>query len=396
MLRSIKIGFFLAFRTFRRGHKGLLLTPILVMIITYINLLFIPGIIQGAVAANKKIQTVLSADYAVRPSIEQGNIQKTTAKLQSIRKLDGVVAATAVLQVGNKITHGESGGYWTVLAIDPESYRQVFSDKITRGKFITDNAPAQIALGSRIVNDATSGASIQSIGPGAEVNVLTYSGKNAPFKVSGIFDNTFYDADIRGFVSYKQYAKLDPVNTEQASAIFIKAKDHQLSEQTLAELQEIVGESQVHSSADSSASFEEQAGAYKDIGKIIAGMAVIVAAIVIFIVTYIDLAQRRRQIGIQRAIGIQHAAVMTSYLVRALVTTLIGVVVGGLIYRYMIVTYSKVHPFVLQSGEVSLYTSWSLYMWFAVFLMGVAVVSALLPASRELRRSLLDAIWNTR
>ena len=42
MLRSIKIGFFLAFRTFRRGHKGLLLTPILVMIITYINLLFIP------------------------------------------------------------------------------------------------------------------------------------------------------------------------------------------------------------------------------------------------------------------------------------------------------------------------------------------------------------------
>ena len=125
-------------------------------------------------------------------------------------------------------------------------------------------------------------------------------------------------------------------------------------------------------------------------------MAVIVAAIVIFIVTYIDLAQRRRQIGIQRAIGIQHAAVMTSYLVRALVTTLIGVVVGGLIYRYMIVTYSKVHPFVLQSGEVSLYTSWSLYMWFAVFLMGVAVVSALLPASRELRLSLLDAIWNTR
>ena len=103
------------------------------------------------------------------------------------------------------------------------------------------------------MNDATSGASIQSIGPGAEVNVLTYSGKNAPFKVSGIFDNTFYDADIRGFVSYKQYAKLDPVNTEQASAIFIKAKDHQLSEQTLAELQEIVGESQVHSSADSSA-----------------------------------------------------------------------------------------------------------------------------------------------
>src|SRR4030043_2800 len=70
----------------------------------------------------------------------------------------------------------------------------------------------------------------------------------------------------------------------------------------------------------------------------------LVAGITVFIVTYVDVINRRRQIGIQRAIGIKSHSITISYLIRALFYALVGLIIGILAIKYVIIPVEPRHP----------------------------------------------------
>src|SRR4030066_401702 len=109
-------------------------------------------------------------------------------------------------------------------------------------------------------------------------------------------------------------------------------------------------------------------------------VALIVAAITIFIVTYVDLSNKRRQIGIERAIGITPSAIVLSYIFRAGVYALVGILAAALIFIYVVVPLEARHPFHFPFGDVFLPVNISYLIRSALILCGVAVVSAFVPS----------------
>jgi len=83
-------------------------------------------------------------------------------------------------------------------------------------------------------------------------------------------------------------------------------------------------------------------------------LLLLVAAIAVFIVTYVDLVSRRRTIGIERAIGIGGGAIVLGYVLKAVVFAVVGVVVGGLLFVQVAVPVVAAHPFRFPIGPVSL------------------------------------------
>jgi putative ABC transport system permease protein len=73
-----------------------------------------------------------------------------------------------------------------------------------------------------------------------------------------------------------------------------------------------------------------------------------------FIVIYINVGHRKRQIGILRAIGVNRNVVLTSYLIQALLYAALGIIFGGIILGYIIKPYFDGHPIDLPIGLVSL------------------------------------------
>ena len=117
------------------------------------------------------------------------------------------------------------------------------------------------------------------------------------------------------------------------------------------------------------------------------------AAITIFIITYVDLVNKRRQIGIQRAIGITSSAIFLSYLMRAVIYSVVGVILGTLVYTYVVVPIEHANPLRLPAGYVYL-TSDTTYTLFIIgVLIIVSLVSATIPTLKTLRIKILDAIW---
>jgi ABC-type antimicrobial peptide transport system permease subunit len=62
-------------------------------------------------------------------------------------------------------------------------------------------------------------------------------------------------------------------------------------------------------------------------------VSALVAAITIFIVTYIDLVNRRKQIGIERAIGVRGGAIVSSYCLKALAYAVVAIALGLLLFK---------------------------------------------------------------
>jgi ABC-type antimicrobial peptide transport system permease subunit len=119
----------------------------------------------------------------------------------------------------------------------------------------------------------------------------------------------------------------------------------------------------------------------------------LVAGITIFIVTYIDVASRRRQIGIQRALGITPASVTMSYIMRALFYSLLALGAAALLFIYVIIPVEGRYPFHFPFGNVYLRVVPSFFLRMAAAVLGVSIVAAFIPVQQVIKVKIIDAIW---
>jgi putative ABC transport system permease protein len=148
-------------------------------------------------------------------------------------------------------------------------------------------------------------------------------------------------------------------------------------------------------SADLGTTVEDQVATFKLISNILKIISLLIAAITIFTITYIDLVNKRRQIGIERAIGIRSAPIILSYVIKAWSYAIAGIGTGFVLFRYAITPVVQHHPFHFPNGPVTLATTWHEMSQDLIILIIVATLAALIPSIRSVRIRILDAIWGT-
>lgn len=135
-------------------------------------------------------------------------------------------------------------------------------------------------------------------------------------------------------------------------------------------------------------------GSFDSIRSILNAVSLLVAAIAVFIVTYVDLVSKRRTVGIERAIGITAGAIVLSYVFKAIAFAVVGVVVGAALFTFVAVPVVNAHPFQFPIGPVTLSVTAGEMRGGAAVLVVVAALGALAPAWRSVRLRILDAIWD--
>ncbi len=132
---------------------------------------------------------------------------------------------------------------------------------------------------------------------------------------------------------------------------------------------------------------------FRIINQILNLINILIAGITIFIVTYVDLVNRKRQIGIQRAIGIKTHVIILSYVFRALLYAILGIIMGYLVYNYIIIPLELRRPFIFSFGPA--YLSGNNFILFRtiILVLTVSVVASCIPVLRVMRKSIIESIW---
>lgn len=400
LLETIRTAAFLAVRALARGPLGVLVMTITMMSLVYVQLLFIPSLIQGAIdqIESQLIDTTTSS-VQISPGPDERAIADASAVVDSARDVPDVEAATAALRIGSEVSAGTISGTWPVLAVEPGSYGEVFTtpSNLIAGDWLAENDRDGIVLGIGIAGagDAsrpTYRSSLRSVQVGDDVDVTLLDGMQATFTVRGIYRNDFEPSDSNAFITRDGATALLPNTDDIATSVSVRTVRG--GERTVvAQLQEQHGELGYETWLDLRVVIDSQTESFDIVKQILRVVSLLVAAVTVTIVTYVDLVGKRRTIGIERAIGIRSSAIVWSYVLKAIAYALAGTAVGIALLLGGVVPLIDRYPFSFPNGDVTLSVSRAQLRSDAAILIVVAVASALLPALRTVRVRILDAIW---
>lgn len=402
-MRAHKVAWFLSLRSLVRGNFGVTILTIFMLAIIYVNMLFIPSIIQGFIkATNKQLTSTLTSNVMISSSVAGSDISNREPLINDIRKNDKVEAVTGTYRAGMQISSGDISNVWTVDAIDPDSYKNVFvsPSRIYEGKFLNEDDEDGIFLGIQIAGVGNKllpnyASSLKTVRVGDTVTVSLVTGQKHDFKVKGIFENIFIFSDQKAYITHSAAEKLIPGSGGHATSIYIKTKDGVDEDKLGKELVKNMPGIKYQSSKVMAAGINEQVSAFNIVLEIMKGFSLIVAAITVFIVTYVELINKRKQIGIQRAIGIRPVAIVFVYIVKSFIFAITGIIIGAVIFNYICIPWVDANPLQFPYGPVKLFIENSEMLYDALILIIVAFISALVPAIQSVRIKILDAIWGS-
>ena len=401
MLRLLRVGVFLAYKAITKGNLGITLMTIFMLMLVALNLLFVPGLLHGIVdSANRILIKTYSADLIIEPEGDDLFITNVGSLMEAIESISGVAAVAARNNTNTKITYKDKHTTCTVVGIDPERDSQVFeiSQNMIEGTYLASRDRNEILLGVQIAGADIEkvelySSSLQHVHAGDKVAMSYANGPEKQYTVKGIFRTRFIQTDLQAFVTDLEFQSIIPASRNRASSIRIKLEEGANSQLVIQRIDVLRTSLEFKTWDETAGLVKSMTDSFLIINQILSVINFLVAGITVFIVTYVDVVNRRRQIGIQRAIGIKPQSITLSYLLRALFYSIVGLALAILAFKYIVIPLEARHPFHFPFGAAYLTTEFATTARISVTLLLIALIAAYLPVRHTIRLRIIEAIW---
>jgi len=401
-MKSLKVAAFMAVKSIARGNRWVFTLIVAMLALVYLNLVFAPAMLAGVVdTINNKIVNTMSGHIMIESKTEQKEIADVAALVDQIEAVDGVAAVSARSDAPADISFSGERFLTSVYSIEPDEDSQVFkiSENIIEGSYLNPGDTSQILLGVQIAGSDNENlelysVSLKSVHAGDVVTVDYPTGIKKQYTVKGIFQVELIQTDLSAFITETEYESMNPLADNTATSLHIRADDGNNLDPILTQIGSLRDGIRYRTWDEVAGVLKSMTRTFDDVIRILQVVALIVAAITIFIITYIDLVSKRKQIGIQRAIGITPSSIVLSYVLRAIIYAVVGTLVAVVIFAFIIRPIEARYPFHFPFGDILLPLDIAYLVRSMFILLGVAVVAAFLPAWRTIKIKIIDAIWS--
>ncbi|MFC2068510.1 ABC transporter permease [Chloroflexota bacterium] len=410
---NLKLTLFLAFKSIIKGNCWALILIILVMSLSFANLLLTPSILSGVTnTLNQQQIDTLYGNIVVDPPPTEHYLSHVSLIEKKIKQIPGITGVSSHLnssalieyQWKEKNTPSDKGDSvtWSVISIDPAQEVNVTTihEHIIQGSYLDSSDRDEILLGVEIAGGARAQTAefltLQGVQVGDKVRLTYPNGVQREYVVKGIFQaKEMTQADHLVFITKTEMASVmgRTVYDDRASQILIKIGQGVTENQIIQEIRSLGINAEVRSWSEYGGAMGGIVSSFDVITSLIGTIGLVVAGIVMFIVIYINVINKRRQIGILRAIGIKRDVIISSYLTQAIFYAILGIVFGGLIFGYVIQPYFELFPLDLPLGQVSLGISALTISSAVLGILTAAVLAGLIPVTSITRQPIIQAIW---
>jgi putative ABC transport system permease protein len=409
---NIRLAFFLAYKSVLKGSRWTLILIILVTSLSFSNLILTPSLMSGVTSAlnQQQIDTLFGNIIIDPPSNENyldhvGQIEGKLAQITSIVGVAPHLNINAFFEYNwqHRISSNDKGqtGNWNVVGIDPAKEVKVTTiySSLIEGDYLTPDDRDKILLGVEIAGgeQANTLSSLTLGGARVEDKIrLTYAnGNQREYTLKGIFKAREGGANNLAFVTQKEMSSVlnSSISTDSANQILIRISPQADENQTMTEIRALNIKGQIRGWEEYGGGVGGIVSSFGVITSIIGAIGLIVAGVVMFIVIYINVSNRKRQIGILRAIGVNRGVVMLAYLMQALLYAALGIIFGGLILGYMIKPFFDANPIDLPIGLISLVIDQTTVISAIFWLIAAAILAGLVPVLHITRESIIKTIW---
>jgi putative ABC transport system permease protein len=396
MKHEWRIPFFLISRHIRRGSKWTLALIIFLMAIAFINMVFATSLFNGIIAtSDAHVIDTYAGHITIYPNAEDDVISNTDRELKKIRAVSWVKAATAHYMLpASSMKYKNIKSTFRLVAVNPSDERKVTTvyQSMQSGKYLDPNDKKGILLGAQVTGSKEAASrSLKGVKVGDTVKV-TLQGTEYSFIVRGIFYSNYIETDFQTFVTEKAMRDVAPYMKDQASSILIRINTPGNEDKIISTLKARGVKGEMHPWKDSAGLMKNVSASFVSIDVILSLVATLIAAVTIFIVIYVDITNKRSQIGILRALGVRPYLIHMVYILQSAVYSIAGVLAGTIMFFGILVPYFVAHPFALPMGNAELAINVGNFLLRAETIFWVALASGLIPAIMVTRMNMLDEI----
>ncbi len=399
MFNDVKVGFLSSTSSIKRGNKKTLAFIVFVLALIFMNLVFLPSMIGGISGMFTDFMQYPYGDIVVEPSEDNPYINNADNVLQKLRAVPDVRAATKRLDVGASIQYKQKVVGSTITGLLPSEEYDVsnYPNIIKEGEFLGDLSRDEIIIGAMLVEGYFGSEIYDNLGGvrvGSFVDVTYSNGVVRTYKVKGIMEGTFELVDLNALVHYKEIEDVFGLDGSKATSVVIKVEDTADSAKVK---EKIIGagvKEPVFTSDEKSDAILRQAMQSIDMINVVSKyVSLIVGASLILIIIYINVLNRKKEIGILKAVGITPRSIVISYAGLSIFYVSLGILAGLVLY-FVIMYYFTINPVtfyetitIIPEIQVGLITE-------SIFTMLImSVIAGVFPAWRVSKESILKAIW---
>src|SRR5579859_242383 len=411
------VGFFLAVRDIKRSNPWTTLLIMLVIGLTFFNMLFIGGLLFGiADGLFGAYKLYYSGNILVVPATNKNDIPLANSVVSVAKNMPQFRAVSvrfvdpALLEYNyrNKVRLSDfaESANGQIVGIDPvaEDKTSHLSSVVVAGSYLSPHDADAILVGSTLMQKyATIRNAANTVGSRVLKNAdigsrvrLTVNGVQKEVVIKGVITTNVPTIDSRIYMVDSQLRALTNNTILSASEIAISlqpgaseklAKDYLIK--NLRSNSDIV----VQTSDESlPAGIASELQVFTKLEDLIGGIAVIVSSVTIFIVIYVNAVTRRKFIGILKGIGISSVAIEISYVFQALFYAVFGTAIATVIIMGLLVPYYALHPFNIGGIPGTLAITMNDIAPRAIILTVASLISGFIPAWLVTKQNTLDAI----
>lgn len=402
---NIKTSFFLAYTSIVRGSKGTLAMTILIMTLAYINLVFISSVFGGIVEAiNAESINNQYGNIVIEPAVDKRYIDDQQA-IKWISFIPGVVGSSAHYIDNPVISYDErNDGYdiksrrWVLKSINVDDEKKVtqIHKSIIEGSFLDEADKDQIILGKELAGGHGGNLDHLSLGGvsvGDEIDLIYSNGVKRSYYVKGIFSTKNTQVDQMAFITQKEMESVIRVYS-WASEILVKTEDTGQEDKYIDQIRELGLKNEDISKWSDLLGFTASASdSFSMISIILGVIGTIVAGVTIFIIIFVSVVNKRKQIGILKAIGMKEETIILSFVLQALFYAVVGVILGVSFILFILRPFFISNPLDFPIGWVSLKVTFNIIRISNISLILAALIGGFIPAFRGSRESILKSIW---
>ena len=398
MFEGLKVSAFLAWKAIQRGSKGTLILTIMIIALIFVNLVFLPSIISG-VAKTLDTQSIEFdlGNLVIEPREGSQYINDATELQKKVERIPGVTGTSPRIAAGVTYFYRGRNAASTLYGITPEDERSVtrIAEYMIEGEFLSDGDTGAIVIGATLAGrEGEEGGglpTLEGVTVGDSVEVAYPNGETRIYRVKGIFETQSFGVDTAAFVTSQEMSDVLGLQ-DQASMILVKTEENGREDEYKTEILSYGIQENVWTFREKAGGFVDQAiQSFNIINTISTLVSLIIAIVVIFIVIFINTVNRRRQIGILKAIGIDQQIIINSYVLQVLFITGVGALVG-IALNAGVTTYLTAYPLVFPGGPVYPDVEVSSILQSIASLFAVSIVAGYIPAWQIAREEILSAI----
>lgn len=398
MFEKARVSVFLSVRALARVNIRTTLLTITIMSLIVINLIFLPSIITGIgeVFSRASIEYAVG-DVTIKPIGDRTYIEHADGILKKIKSTTGVQGASARYEMSATVSKDNTFAAAVFLGINPEDEREVtvFADNMVQGEFVSSSDTNEVVIGLNNIagseeDDELTGT-LRGAQVGDRVNVTYRNGVVREYRVKGIYTGGSFISDQFALIS-KQEAESVLGVRDKASTIIVRSDKRFTNDALKQELYTSGVKEEIKTSEETlDGIIGDVVDSFSILTIVSTIVSLIIAIVVLFMVIYINTLNRKRQIGVLKALGVSEEVIIGSYVMQSLFYTLSAMFIGGIIL-YGIISYLIQNPVPFPPGPLIPIVEVSVVLQSVVSLLITAVIAGFLPSWSVTRRNIIESI----